>query len=87
MSKKQKKIYNRKMKLPLEKNDKENMIEIHRKSREKNSSDRIKAILMIDKGYSHREIAETLLIDRMTVERWKSRFSKATTMKEYLEKN
>lgn len=38
-------------------------------------SDRIKAILLLDKGFSYGETAEILLIDDATVRRWHSTFS------------
>jgi transposase len=39
----------------------------HRSVREKRYADRIKAIIMLDRGYSIQEVAEILLIDRDTV--------------------
>ena len=42
----------------------------HRKSREKRICDKIKAILLLDKGYSYEQIAEVLLIDDSTIHRW-----------------
>jgi len=38
-------------------------------------SDRIKAILLLNKGFSYEEIAEILLIDNTTVRRWRKIFS------------
>jgi len=38
-------------------------------------SDRIKAILLLNKGFSYEEIAEILLVDDTTVRRWHKIFS------------
>ena len=46
----------------------------HRKSREKRICDKIKAILLLDKGYSYEQIAEVLLIDDSTIHRWYIRY-------------
>ena len=42
---------------------------LHRKA-DKKQRDKIKAILLLDKGYEYGEIAEILLIDYTTVWRW-----------------
>lgn len=47
---------------------------MHKKSREKRTSDRIKAILMLNSGYSYEHIAEVLLIDDSTIRRWHLRY-------------
>jgi len=43
---------------------------MHKKVRTLREGDRIKAILLLNKGYSYEEIAELLLIDDGTVRRW-----------------
>ena len=43
---------------------------MHKKTRSLREGDRIKAILLLNKGYSYEEIAELLLIDDGTVRRW-----------------
>jgi len=43
---------------------------IHRKSREQRVCDKIKAILLLNSGYSYEQIAEVLLIDDSTIRRW-----------------
>jgi transposase len=45
-------------------------ITLHKKSKDKKKADRIKSILMLDKGFSYKEIAELLLLDEMTIRRW-----------------
>jgi transposase len=44
--------------------------QIHKKVRILREGDRIKAILLLNKGYSYEEVAELLLIDDGTVRRW-----------------
>lgn len=48
--------------LPLTKLEKEELRIRHRKERDKRICDRIKAVLLYDKGYSLLEIAEILLL-------------------------
>ena len=48
--------------------------EFHRTLKDKKSSDRIKAILMLNKGYSSREVAAVLLLDENTITEWKKRY-------------
>jgi transposase len=43
---------------------------LHKRSREKRVCDKIKAILMLDSGYTYEHIAEVLLIDDSTIRRW-----------------
>jgi transposase len=43
---------------------------IHRKSREQRVCDKIKAILLLNSGYSYEQIAEVLLLDDATIRRW-----------------
>ena len=45
--------------------------ERHRKSRRRQDADRIKAILLLDKGWSYSEIEEVLLLDESTVRRYR----------------
>jgi transposase len=44
------------------------------KSCDRKHADRIKAILMLDKGYSYEFIAEVLLMDGTTIRRWESTY-------------
>lgn len=43
---------------------------LHKKSKEKRQADRIKAILLLNKGWSYEAIAEALMIDDYTLRRW-----------------
>ncbi len=42
---------------------------LHREMTEKRQADRIKAIILLDSGFSPSQVAEVLLIDRSTVRR------------------
>lgn len=53
--------------IELTSKEREKLIASHRSLREKKYADRIKAIIMLDKGYSIKETAEILMIDRDTV--------------------
>ncbi len=57
---------------------------MHRDNQKK--SDRIKFILLLNKGFSYVEIAEILLVDDTTVKRWHKIFS-ANEIKTLLKKN
>ena len=47
--------------------------QLHRKTHPK-KKDRIKAILMLNSGYSYEEIAEVLILDDSTIRRWHNRY-------------
>lgn len=46
----------------------------HKKCRAKREADRIKCILMLDKGYDFETVAQVLMIDDYTVRRWYARY-------------
>lgn len=47
---------------------------LHKKSREQRVCDKIKALLMLNDGYSYQQIAEILLLDDATIRRWQAIF-------------
>jgi len=49
--------------------ERKDLIQRHRKERDKRISDRIKAVLAYDDGYSYSEIAKILLLDDETIRR------------------
>jgi len=49
--------------------EREELIQLHRKERDKRICDRIKAVLLHDDGYSYSEIAKILLLDDETIRR------------------
>ncbi len=53
-------------------------ISLHKRyKKDQRKSDRIKAILMLNKGYNYKEISEVLLIDDSTIRRWHVIFTKS----------
>ena len=60
--------------------------QMHKKTRSLREGDRIKAILLYNKGYSYEEVSELLLIDDGTVRRWHKIFE-SYGMKTLLEDN
>jgi transposase len=60
--------------LQLTEEEKTELKKFHKSIRDKNSGDRIKAILMLNDGYSCIEIAKILLLDEKTIRRWKDRY-------------
>jgi len=57
------------MERALTSNEREQLIVSHKKERDKRVCDRIKAVLLYDKGYSYIKIAEILLLDDETARR------------------
>ena len=49
--------------------ERKNLIASHKKERVKRVCDRIKAVLLYDKGYNYTQIAEILLLDDETIRR------------------
>jgi len=58
------------MKKKLSTNQRTKLIAEHRKEREGRVRDRIKAVLLIDEGYSYKEVAKILLLDDETIRRY-----------------
>ena len=51
----------------LDKNSREHLRKAHRREKNRRRGDRIKAILLSDKGWTYKSIAEALLLDEETV--------------------
>ena len=49
---------------------------IHRSMKDKRAADKIKAIVLLKRGYTHAQIAEVLLIDERTIARYKVAYEK-----------
>jgi transposase len=56
----------------------------HKSVRDGNSRDKIKAILMMDSGYSYVEIAEVLILEEKTIRRWKERYQARQNITGYI---
>ena len=72
------------MKLKLSDNEVLELKILHRAERDRKKCDRIKAILMFNKGYSAVEIGAVLLIDENTVSGWKDRYLNRKNTQEWL---
>ena len=60
--------------LSLTPDEKLELTQAHRQTRERKDGDRIKAILMLDKGYTQVEIAELLLVEDKSIKRWRDAY-------------
>ncbi len=56
----------------------------HRTLKDKKSSDRIKAILMLNKGYSGKEVAAVLILDENTITKWKKNYVRRKNLTNWL---
>ena len=57
---------------------------IIKKSRQR---DKIRTILMLDKGYSRSDISEVLLIDEKTVTKWQTDYLENSVLDDFLKSN
>ena len=64
-------------KIKLSEKERINLIATHKKNMRSKEADKIKAILLLDKGYPQNEVAEILLIDENTITNWKQDFLKS----------
>ena len=60
---------------------------LHRKNMRAKEADKIKAILLLDKEYSQKEVAEILLIDENTIRNWKQDFLNKKDFNSWLKDN
>ncbi|RAP33180.1 hypothetical protein DID80_08215 [Candidatus Marinamargulisbacteria bacterium SCGC AAA071-K20] len=58
----------------LREDEKADLKRFHKSVRDGSSRDKIKAILMMDSGYSYIEIAVVLILEEKTIRRWKERY-------------
>jgi transposase len=75
------------MDLPLSSNDRALLIKLHKSEKVKKNADRLKAILLFDKGYSQRQISEILLLDEDTVSNWLRKFQSSLNIAKFLNDN
>jgi len=62
----------------LSPDEKAKLIKLHKNLKEKRLADRVKCILLLGSGYTHKQIAEILLLDDRTIGRYKELYSKGT---------
>jgi transposase len=58
---------------------------LHKSLTEKRKADRVKMILLLDKGFSQKEVAELLILDEDTVTKWKNNFLNRTDISSWIE--
>lgn len=75
------------MNIELTTEEKYELKQRHRKTKDRHDADKIKAVLMFSDGYTASEIAGILLLDDDTIRAWISSYEKAGTVDSWLEKN
>ena len=71
-------------KIKLSEKERISLIATHQKNMRSKEADKIKAILLLDKGYPQNEVAEILLIDENTITNWKQDFLKSNDVHKWL---
>lgn len=74
-------------KIELTLSEEEELKSLHRKEKNKRKADRIKAILLLSKGMSAREVSELLLLDEDSVRNFKTRFEQRNNLKDWYQDN
>ncbi|UCE07192.1 MAG: helix-turn-helix domain-containing protein, partial [bacterium] len=75
------------MDTPLSSEDQTALHQLHRTTKEKRTADRIKAIILLDKGYTQKEIASILMLDEDTISSWIKKFKSSTNIDIWLDNN
>ena len=61
-------------KIILDKVELRNLEDIHRKLSDKKDADKVKAIILLSKGWSYNQIEEALLLDERTMHRYRNKY-------------
>src|SRR3982751_6819814 len=72
------------MKIALTGEERSELERLHREQRESKQADRIKAILLLDAGYSRGEVAKILLRDEGTITDWQDSFLNRQSLEDWL---
>ena len=64
--------------LNISPSDLEELKNLHKKEKNKRRADRIKMILLLNKGFNQKEVSELLLLDEDTITTWKKKFQNRT---------
>lgn len=75
------------MDIPLSSEDQTALHQLHRTTKEKRTADRIKAIILLNKGYTQKEIASILMLDEDTISSWVKKFKSSINIKIWLDNN
>ena len=62
------------MKITLNLEEEENLVRLHKAQKEKRTANRIKTILLLNKGYKQKDIAKLLLLDEDSITNYKNRY-------------
>lgn len=72
------------MKIALTLEEREELKQLHRQQKDLKAGDRIKAILLLDAGYSRGEVAKILLRDEGTITDWQDSFVNRQSLEDWL---
>lgn len=75
------------MEIPLSSADQQVLLQLHRNTKEKRTADRIKAIILLNNGYTQTEIASILMLDDDTISNWVKKFKSSINIKIWLNDN
>jgi transposase len=75
------------MKIALTLEERAELEKLHRHQRDSKEADRIKAILLLDMGYSRGEVAKILFRDEGTITSWQNSFLNRQSLKNWLKDN
>lgn len=75
------------MDIPLSSEDQKVLLHLHRNTKGKKTADRIKAIILLNKGYTQKEIASILMLDDDTISNWIKKFNSSINIKIWLDDN
>ncbi len=73
--------------IKISSDDLESLKQLHKKEKNKRRADRIKMILLLNKGFSQKEVSELLLLDEDTITTWKNKFQNRTDNESWLSDN
>ena len=73
--------------MKLAENEKHNLKSKYKIIKESRQKDKIRTILMLDKGYSRSDISDVLLIDEKTVTRWQTEYLENIVLEDFLKDN
>ncbi len=69
----------------LSEEEKKSLKKLHKSLTEKRKADRVKMILLLDKGFDQKEVAELLMLDEDTVTKWKNKFLNRKDISSWIE--
>jgi hypothetical protein len=73
--------------MKLAENEKHNLKSKYKMIKESRQRDKIRTILMVDRGYSRTVISEVLLIDEKTVTKWQTEYLENSILEDFLKSN